>query len=221
MYSESSKLLYAEISKIAEAAIDEELLFKESGIFSGVRRVAGKAWEFLNTPIHISFGKKPTTVSTAKPVSQGVPKVKSTSKVKKSKAEIKKEKEIEQFRRAVIEEASGGKNSKIPMWPFIVGGGALFMAPIVYSLMKKKKQTAEEYPFPYKTSALPEILAGVAIGSIPAYVLGSAKKDKEVARAHYLGYGSGLATGIAAPEVVKKIEKMQKILNVLEGEQNE
>jgi hypothetical protein len=219
MYSESSKLLYAEISKIAEAAIDEELLFKESGIFSGMRRAVGKAWEFLNTPIHISFGKKPA-VPTAKPVSQKVPKVKPTSKIKKSKAEIKKEKEIEQFRRAVIEEASGNKKSKIPTWPFIVGGGALFMAPIVYSLMKKKK-SSEEYPFPYKTSALPEILAGVAIGSIPAYVLGSAKKDKEVARAHYLGYGSGLATGIAAPEVVKKIEKMQKILNVLEGEQNE
>jgi len=220
MYSESSKLLYAEIFKIAEAAIDEEILFKESGIFSGVRRAAGKVWEVLNTPIHISFGKKPT-VPAAKPVSQEVPKVKSTPKVKKSKAEIKKEKEIEQFRRAVIEEASGGKKSKLPMWPFILGGGALFTAPIIYSLMKKKNKPSEEYPFPYKTSALPEILAGVAIGSIPAYVLGSAKKDKEVARAHYLGYGSGLATGIAAPEVVKKIEKMQKILNVLEGDQNE
>jgi hypothetical protein len=217
MYSESSKLLYAEIFKIAEAAIDDEVLFKESGIWGGIKRVGRKVWKVLTTPI--SFGEKPV-VTVAKPVSRKASKIKSAPKVKKSKADIKKEKEMELFRRAIIEEASGGKKDKLPMWPFIVGGGVLFTAPIIYSLMKKK-EPSEEYPFSYKTSALPEILAGIAIGGIPAYVLGSAKKNKEVARAHYLGYGSGLATGMAAPEVVKKIEKMQKILNVLEGEHNE
>ena len=220
MYSESSKLLYAEISKIAEAAIDDELLFKESGIFSGIRNAASKTWEILNTPIHISFGKRPV-VSGAKPVSpKNVKTQPNVRPVKKSKAQIKKEKEQEQFRKAVIESQSGGGKGKFPTWPWIVGGAALFGAPIAYSLMKSKSPK-EEYPSPYKASVLPELLAGVAIGGIPAYVLGSAKKDKEVAKAHYLGYGSGLATGMAAPEVVKKIEKMQRVLNTLEGDQDE